>query len=64
MCPDVSIPDIYLQRPKLTCKQPTNKTLEEVDALFTRDEKVLNRLSHAHRGEDEKPGMLQVETAA
>ncbi|KAJ5892650.1 hypothetical protein N7504_009341 [Penicillium tannophilum] len=46
------------------CPDPTNKTLEEVDALFTQDEKVLNRLNHAHRGEDEKPGMQQVENAA
>lgn len=64
MCPDVSIPDIYLQRPKLTGKQPTNKTLEEVDALFTKDEAVLDRLNHVDRGEDEKPGMQQVENAA
>ncbi|KAJ5810202.1 uncharacterized protein N7503_002420 [Penicillium pulvis] len=46
------------------CPDPTNKTLEEVDALFTQDEAVLNRLNHADRGEDEKPGMQQVENAA
>lgn len=64
MCPDVSIPDIYLQKMKLTREQPTNKTLEEVDALFAQDAAVLNRLNHADRGEDEKPGLQQVENAA
>ncbi|KAJ5699096.1 hypothetical protein N7462_001101 [Penicillium macrosclerotiorum] len=28
------------------CPDPTNKTLEEVDALFTSDEAMLNRLNH------------------
>ncbi|KAJ5532458.1 hypothetical protein N7494_009010 [Penicillium frequentans] len=46
------------------CPDPTNKTLEEVDALFTKDEAVLDRLNHVDRGEDEKPGMQQVENAA
>ncbi|KAJ5564951.1 hypothetical protein N7513_001193 [Penicillium frequentans] len=46
------------------CPDPTNKTLEEVDALFTKDKAVLDRLNHVDRGEDEKPGMQQVENAA
>lgn len=45
-------------------KKPTNKTLEEVDALFAQDEAVLNRLIHAEYDENEKPGMQQVENAA
>ncbi|KAJ5778110.1 hypothetical protein N7520_001356 [Penicillium odoratum] len=46
------------------CPDPTNKTLEEVDALFAKDEAVLDRLNHGNHPEDEKPGMQQVENAA
>jgi hypothetical protein len=58
------VPNVHLERIRLTGKQPTNKTLEEVDALFAQDEAVLNRLNHADHGEDEKPGTQQLENAA
>jgi hypothetical protein len=40
--------------------QPTNKTLEEVDALFAKDEAVLKRLNHVV---DEKPTAQEIEEA-
>ncbi|OKO96542.1 High-affinity glucose transporter RGT2 [Penicillium subrubescens] len=42
------------------CPDPTNKTLEEVDALFAKDEAILNRLNHLV---DEKPTAQEIEKA-
>ncbi|KAL4891169.1 general substrate transporter [Aspergillus ambiguus] len=43
------------------CPDPTGKTLEEIDALFAKDEMVLDRLAHAP---ERKKRVDQVEVAA
>lgn len=59
MCPDVSSHSLPIKTGVRTdCSQPTNKTLEEVDALFAKDEAILNRLNHVG---DEKPTVQEIE---
>jgi hypothetical protein len=47
-------------RGELAYEQPTGKTLEEVDALFAKDEAILSRFNHQT---EEKPDVHEAEVA-
>jgi hypothetical protein len=59
-CPDVRSRQMPLSSSEADLNSPTGKTLEEVDALFAKDEAILSRLNHQT---EEKPDVHEAEVA-